>query len=682
MPLKASEQAEYTLMATIINEARRSARRSLIILLSAVCLSIGPQLAGGEELPQLKLTYRTENQSILFIDGQNQIEVNAMRKACRELGLKFENSATWDTPFQDFSRFHTIIAGSNNMLFFGMRTPDEAKKERVFSQIYQFVADGGHLFLFNTVDGRDSERLIQFGLKPGPVQCSFFELIPGRSEVLFKGFESEVPKNHRVYSWANIEIDPAMKPVAMFKRRHNEPHSHEPMFATMTFQSGRVTYTTIEPFDDGLWLIPIVAKWIQNGAPTNLEQIGTNVVVDRQKLREMNTPPPRPKAPGDLKGEDDSIRKELARKYWKDLPQHADTVKRYASLKTAWELAAEAGDFELVDIILKRAAMEFEINESEIRRDLLEIRRARTTYMTPDLIEMALVWSERDSSLGRFESAQQFLTIADRWEKILNEKPLKEFLESRRVLLSELIKRKHAISPLLNQAQTGKLTPSDNTTLGNYFCFTVKDWDRGLACLKNGDSPVLKELASRDLRDPGTLTEILQLASDWAAAAKNQPEPQRTAMQARARKWYATALTHKTLEERDEVERKLSELDPPRSEIRFQLRLDGEARLEINEDRITWIPTYGTTVSEILVNSSVWNPEENSTFPNQGTRRYASEDQEFRHAQISKTKGRGMVIVQRTFPERILVDLNDVPPGDDDYEFVVTVGAPSVSLPN
>ncbi|WP_437193449.1 hypothetical protein [Planctomicrobium sp. SH527] len=669
-------------MATSIRNARLFVGQSLFILLVAFCFSASAHCACAEDLPQLKLTYRTANQSILFIDGQNEIEVNAMRKACKELGLKFENSSTWDTPFQDFSRFHTIIAGSNNMLFFGTRTPDEAKKDRIFSQIHQFVVDGGHLFFFNTVDGRDSERLIQFGLKPGPVQCSFFELIPGRSEVLFKGFENEVPKNRRVFSWANIEIDPAMKPVAMFKRRDTEPHSHEPMFATMAFQSGRVTYTTIEPFDDGLWLIPIVAKWILNGAPTNMEQIGTNVVVDRQKLREMNTLPPPPKPPVDLKGEDDFIRKAVARNYWKELPQYAEPVKRYASLKTAWELAAEAGDFELVDLILKRASMEFSIDETQIRRELLELRRARTTYMTPELLDIAFAWSERESSLGQFEAAQQFVVLAEQWAKVLDEKPLIDLVQKRRATLDELIQRKNEVSQLLNQIEAGKLAESDYTTLGKYFCFTVKEWDRGLGYLKKGNVPVLKELATLDLSDPGQKDEVLKLANGWATAAKDQTENERTAMHARARLWYYSLLSKATAEERNHIEQELSQLQPLQSEIKFQLKLDGEARLEINQSRITWTPTYGNTLSEILVNSHVWNPEANSAFANQGTRRYASEEQEYRYAQIKKTKGRGMVIIQRTLPGRILVDLNDVPPGEDDYEFIVTIGPPPATSSN
>jgi|GEM_PF-5255961 len=631
------------------------------------------------DLPALKLHYRTANQKILFIHGQNETEVNAMRKACAALDLKFESSPTWDTGKNDFTGYHTIIGGSNNMDFFGPKTADELKKDRIFTNIKQFVSNGGHLFLFNTVDGRHSERLSAFGLKPGPVQCSLFELIPGRSEVLFHQFEKNVPANHRVYSWASIEIDPAMQPVAMFRRKDTEPHPHEPMFATLTFQSGRVTYTTIEPFDDGMWLIPIVAKWISRGAPTNMNQLQEQVVVSRARLKELNARPPLPEAPKDLAGEDDLFRKQIARQVWRDLPREADPRKRYAALKTAWEIAAEAGDFDLVDLILKQAATEFVINESEIRRDLLELRRMHTTLVTPELADRALVWSEQATAQGDFVTAQQFALTAQQLAEVTADKELNAVIQRRLAGIEQLTRKQAELSPLLNEMSRNKLSPQQETTLGRYFCLTVGDWDTGLVHLGRGEQGELKQLALLDLEDPGDVPAMLTLARGWAKDLADLSESERFATHQRSRRWYYQAISNLNGQEKWDVEAEVGQLLSPPLEIRFQVTLEGRSRLEIDPDNISWTQLSGTSPAQVLVNSQVWNLSSAPVRKNQGLARYAQAGQEFREAHIQTVKGRSMVLVQRTAPGHIQIDLDDVPAGKDDYEFVVTIGRPPTS---
>lgn len=649
--------------------------RTMLLL----CLLFVPGMrtdADEPSLPSLKLHYRTANQPVLFIIGQNEVEAEALKKACAENHLKLEISKTWDTRKPDFLAYHTIIGGSNNMDFFGPENQDEKRKDRIFGNIIEFVSAGGHLFLYNTCDGRNSSRLKAFGLAPGPVQTSLFQKVPGRTDILFQGFEASVPANERVQSWANLAIDPTVPAITMIARKKEAPLPNQPVLATMPFRSGRISYTTVEPFDDGLWLIPIITRWIARGAPTTLDQLETNVVVDQAELRKLNAREPLPAPPRISSQAEDAFRRKMAQQFWKNLPPTADREQRYIALKTAWELAAEAGDFELVDIILKQARLEFQIDESKIRRELLSLRKNRTTFISDDLPGAAWAWAENAFKHGDFSAAQQLALIAQELAASTENKQLQNTIQNRLKHYQPYRQAAIAISPLENDLASGTLTPQQRTRLGRFHAFVMGDWIGGLDLLRKGNDPELKELAEFDLSDSADPLKQLALAQRWQAFAKTVSDLERTAIERRARGLYRMAIRNLDGADLANAEQGLQSLPIPPAEITFHVKIDGCSQLIIDPSRMSWIQLYGKIPAEMRVNHTQrWELESESEYVNQGVNHFLPEDVELKSPQLKKTRGRGLVLIRRTLqPETVVIDINDIPPGEDDYEFILSVG--------
>ncbi|WP_092048413.1 hypothetical protein [Planctomicrobium piriforme] len=648
------------------------------VVLALRCLAM-PVQAEESPLPSLKLQYRAPNQSLLFVVGEGAAEVAPMREACDQNKLRFESSPSYDIGKPDFSGYHAIVGGSNNLDYFGWGESDESKKSRIFSNLKQFVADGGHLFLFATYHGRNSERFKEFGIVPGDVEATLFEHIPGRSEVLFHGSENLVPPDGKVRSWGNLGTDPARGPVDMLKRVHPEGWSQQPVLTTVCYGNGRVSYCTVEPSRDGVWMIPIAVNWIARGAPTNKDQIGTDVVVDRARLKQWNSSVSLPVPPPDLNLTEDAIRSEAASHIWKQMSKDADPKRHFIALKTAWEIAASSGDFALADQILKEASGEYQVDKFRIRRAMLDVRMVRRPGPDAALAKFAFAWSEEAYSAGRFLDAQRFAEQAK--QLAATDLELLARIEKRQIEFEPSVSAEKAVRPLMDQPNDSKRSPQQNEVLGRFYAFTSRQWDQGLSYLQDGEDEALRELARLDLADPADPLQQSKLADRWRTYGGPTTPQERLAIEQRSRYWFDVSIPKLQGQDRIAAEESLRQLRTPSEEIRFKLKLEGRGRLEIDSERMNWVQYYGQAPTEILVNSRPWKLSESPSLHNQDVSRFASQQAEFRDPGLNRIHGRSMVVLQRSRPGKVIIDLADIPVGADDYEFILTIGASGKSQP-
>ena len=85
-----------------------------------------------------------------------------MGKLLLENKIKVDRRESIDLKQQDYSAYHLIVGLSNFMDGYGyeQNPPD-------FDPLERFVANGGHLLLFGTFNGRNSQNLQRFGISTG-----------------------------------------------------------------------------------------------------------------------------------------------------------------------------------------------------------------------------------------------------------------------------------------------------------------------------------------------------------------------------------------------------------------------------------------------------------------------------------------------------------------------------------
>jgi len=212
--------------------------------------------------------------------------------------------------------------------------------------------------------------------------------------------------------------------------------------------------------------------------------------------------------------------------------------------------------------------------------------------------------------------------------------------------------------------------------LGKFQAFVAGDWIGGLTLLQQGEDASLKQLARLDLADSADPHEQLALAQKWQAMAGNVTEIERASIEHRARMLYRMARSDLDGSDRVAAENGLSELRLPPSQVMFRMKLDGCSQLVIDSNRMSWIQFYGQAPEELLVNARRWDLSRESEFENQGRHRFFPDEADLQFPHIKKIHGRGLVLIHRTpQPSTVVIDLNDVPPGEDDYEFALTFGS-------
>jgi len=215
--------------------------------------TIREQIRGDAPVP--------EGKRVLLI-FEHPEEAKFAQQACEQYFLKCDNVKSFDMKREDYSDYHTIIAGSNNMNYWKKGEP---KEPDAFDHIERFVNEGGHLIVFGSYNAGGTEHLKRFGIKTSFYHTSTFERNGRATELLIAGNEDIVPDG-KMQSAGNFTV--SVPHVVLLKRG---PGSYEgdPALATLRHKQGRVTYTLCEPVWKGdMWLITVLLSWVSRGSPT------------------------------------------------------------------------------------------------------------------------------------------------------------------------------------------------------------------------------------------------------------------------------------------------------------------------------------------------------------------------------------------------------------------------------
>jgi hypothetical protein len=119
--------------------------------------------------------------------------------------------------------------------------------------------------------------------------------------------------------------------------------------------------------------------------------------------------------------------------------------------------------------------------------------------------------------------------------------PLSRQIQMRSREVNAIISAEPGVAPQLEKLRAAPLDPAANLATGQFYCFIVGDWARGLPMLALGADTTVSPLAKQDLAGPSEAEAQVALGDAWwDYAAKLGPVPKSRVM-VHAGTWYAVA---------------------------------------------------------------------------------------------------------------------------------------------
>jgi hypothetical protein len=193
-----------------------------------------------------------------------------------------------------------------------------------------------------------------------------------------------------------------------------------------------------------------------------------------------------------------------------------DAVRRYACLKAGMTQAVEIFDFDLAFQAAERMSQAFQGPPLWSYSQALETayRVSKTPWENARLAHAIFRALDMTTRQCEFTAADQVIGVAKKLARKTKDgflqKEVQRAAKSLEQLKADYARTAEARKTLHANAADTKA----NLALGQFYCFTVGDWNRGLPYLAAGNNP-LAEVARRDLAIVGTPRNEFDLARRW-----------------------------------------------------------------------------------------------------------------------------------------------------------------------
>lgn len=244
----------------------------------------------------------------------------------------------------------------------------------------------------------------------------------------------------------------------------------------------------------------------------------------------------------------------LARKLEEYAESEKDPLTRLVLRLEAAELAATAAAFPVVEEILQDADGDFLVDAAQLKVDTLAkvaetMSEGGLTTMLAAVLKSIDAAEEADDFAGagkleRFASGISGKTRAG---------DVRKRTEAR---LTEVRARSNACTLLQQKPDE----PAANLLLGKFYCFTRRDWPRGLSHLAKGSDAPLAALAKQELANPQTHASQMQLADGWWDLGQPLTGTHKAAVLLHAGTWYEQAAAEASGVARIRIEKRLDEV--------------------------------------------------------------------------------------------------------------------------
>jgi hypothetical protein len=224
----------------------------------------------------------------------------------------------------------------------------------------------------------------------------------------------------------------------------------------------------------------------------------------------------------------------------------ADPAGRYVLLTVAAKVSGEIGDVTTTLSVAEKLLANYELDPFETKADFL----LKATKVQPyskacndkiidvgeDLIKQALALDDYSLAMELYDAA---LAAARR----SRDKVKTDEIAARRKEIDAARTGYAKVEKVVASLQDDPENPDSNLTIGRYFCFIKRNYERGLPMLALGSDEGLKRLARQELKLPAAAEEQTALADAWWELAERETNKEtRKEMTLRAVHWYLIVL--------------------------------------------------------------------------------------------------------------------------------------------
>ncbi len=564
-----------------------------------------------------------------------------------------------------------------------------------FDHIERFVAEGGHLVLFGTFNGRNCEHLNRFGIKTGFVHAWEFRTVPGRADVLFKGSETVVPTSGKLQSTGHFSIE--VPHVSLLERgpaKQTVPFLGSAL-ATLAYKKGRVTFTQAEPgaHEDDLWLVTAVMTWAARGAPTSIEQLDQQVVLDEQALANRR----RPKvlavsSDAEQRAAEQTIHEALRDEFSTatksdrkpalagKLIQMAQTESNPATVFVCFRLAsdlyAESGNPAKAFTTIDQLGERFQIDIADMQLEAVRVasKTMRDPISAGERAKACLDLADDLAAVGRYDVATTVANLSKTAAQTAKHRHYQSLIVPLSRRLGVIQKESDRLKAFRQALATDSTNAEANMEIGKFQCLTLRNWEVGLPQLAQGSDPVLRSLAEAEQKGTDDPNAQVALGDFWVAQSSKLTPATRPAAQSRARFWYSRAVSEMSGLEKNVLEKKIAKIPSTKFELRFALNVEGRSELHLTKDRMSWKQLASTAPKTMQINTQFWPVATQSELKNYGSTRYFLEDVDLETAVLTKLRGRSTIELKSSSSSELLIELNDAPDGGADCEFLLKFG--------
>ncbi len=216
---------------------------------------------------------------------------------------------------------------------------------------------------------------------------------------------------------------------------------------------------------------------------------------------------------------------------------------RFVLLRKAMELAAEAGDAALTLEVIDRIAAGFQIDPMITKGKMLRTiaSKANTADRIASLVEASNGYIDQAVAQKRFDYALSIATTVYRATQSVQGKDFRKDALQRQREVQKLQADHKKLAEALRAAEANPADAEANLTVGQLYCFSYGDWQRGLSYLARGSDPTLAALAGSELATPAEWAGQAKLGDGWWDLAAKKKDPEKDVLLRRAVFWYEKA---------------------------------------------------------------------------------------------------------------------------------------------
>jgi len=230
----------------------------------------------------------------------------------------------------------------------------------------------------------------------------------------------------------------------------------------------------------------------------------------------------------------------LATKLLEAAGESTGPANRYALLKVARDIAAQAGDAELAFRVIDATATRYDVDTYKLRGAALSQAAKSASWSAQSVAVAKLTLRMIDEAVDKddFVAAKYLGGLALDAARSGRDGQLVKRIVARNKEVEGIAEAYAEIKDALLRLKDNPVDPEANLAVGRYHCFFTGNWDRGLSMLALGDDAALKDLAAKELADE---PESLGLGDGWWELASTQSGVYRERALERAYAWYKTA---------------------------------------------------------------------------------------------------------------------------------------------